>query len=225
MSPSAPARDERTRRVFVRRLLAWGRTHRRDFPWRHTSDPFRLLIAEVLLQRSRGRTVAGVYGELLTRWPTAHHLATADQQAVRDVMRPLGLVRRADNLVRLGEAVTAQGMPRTAAGLRSLPGVGPYAAATAATLAWGQRHPVVDSVSARVYRRFFGLTHVEHKTIDEELLALVRWATPARAHRTWNWAVLDLADAVCMPTVPRCDSCPLADSCHWHQVNRDVSPR
>jgi A/G-specific adenine glycosylase len=85
-------------RWFRRRLLAWGRENRRSFPWRETDDPWRVLVAEVLLQRSRGKTVAKVYEELFRRWPDAAALGRAREASVAAVIRPLGLVRRAATL-------------------------------------------------------------------------------------------------------------------------------
>ena len=72
-------------RAFRSRLLRWGEDHRRSFPWRETDDPFRILIAEVLLQRSRGKTVATVYERLFARWPTAEALARARVDSIGSV--------------------------------------------------------------------------------------------------------------------------------------------
>lgn len=200
-------------RYFIRRLLAWGRANRRSFPWRADgADPFRVLVAEVLLQRSRASTVARVYEPFFERWPTPGDLARAQERSIASVIRPLGLVSRARTLRLMARAVVeAGGVPRTVSGLLALPGVGPYAAAATAVVAFGARVGVVDGVSARVYRRYFGLSGAG--PIDRELVAFVDQVTPRRAVREWNWAVLDLAAAVCVPRVPRCGECPLVGSC------------
>lgn len=165
--------------------------------------------------------MARVYRDLISRWGSAEALAQADETEVREVIRPLGLVKRAATLIRLAdEVVTRGGVPQTVEGLRSLPGVGEYASTATATVAFGVRAPTVDSVSARVYRRCFGLTDVEHKTIDDDLRLLVDWVTPRRAHREWNWAVLDLAAAVCLPANPRCPDCPVQRHCVWGNQER-----
>ena len=77
---------------FRRKLLAWGRKNRRSFPWRETDDPFRVLVAEVLLQRSRGKTVANVYRQLF-RVARRGSLARARESSIAAVIRPLGLVQ------------------------------------------------------------------------------------------------------------------------------------
>jgi A/G-specific adenine glycosylase len=211
--------------VFVRELLRWGRRNRRGFPWRSETDPFRILVAEVLLQRSRGKTVAGVYRALFERWPDAEHLARARVDSIRATIRPLGLVRRAETLRELArEIVRRGGVPRTAEGLLDLPGVGPYAAHATLAVAFGRRVPTVDGVTARVYRRYFGLPGDRPASADPDLWGLVGEVTPRRNVREWNWAVLDLASSVCLPRRPRCGECPLEPHCRWSaQVSRCVS--
>ena len=199
---------------FRRKLLGWGRENRRSFPWRETDDPFRVLVAEVLLQRSRGRTVAKVYERLFERWPDAAALARAREASIAAVIRPLGLVRRAATLREMARQVVGRGgVPATPDELLQLPGVGPYAARATAAVAFGAREHVVDGVSARVYRRYFGLEGDGPASNDRELWGVVEGATPPRAVREWNWAVLDLAALICLPGRPRCESCPLRRSC------------
>jgi A/G-specific adenine glycosylase len=199
--------------AFHRALRHWARSSSRAFPWRETKDPFRILIAEVLLQRSRSSTVAAVYRELFERWPTATDLAAAAVDDLRCTIRPLGLLRRAESLIAVANAVSASGMPRTIVGLVELPGVGPYAAAATAAAAYGDTSGAVDGTSARVYRRYFGLRGATDSSVDAELWRLVAEVTPKTHSKSWNWAVLDLAATVCLPKRPLCDSCQLSGGC------------
>jgi A/G-specific adenine glycosylase len=199
---------------FRRKLLAWGRKNRRSFPWRETDDPFRVLVAEVLLQRSRGKTVATVYERLFARWPDAGSMSRARESSIADVIRPLGLVRRAVGLRAMAkEVVRRGGVPSTQSKMLELPGVGPYAAGATAAVAFSARTHVVDGVTARVYRRYFGLDGEGPASDDRGLWAVAEEATPPRAVKEWNWAVLDLAASVCLPRLPRCAICPLRSSC------------
>jgi A/G-specific adenine glycosylase len=212
------SRDER----FIEDLMRWGRANRRSFPWRDTRDPFRILVAEVLLQRSRGRTVALVFDELFRRWPNAEMLARARISSIRSVIRPLGLVRRAGTLKALAAAIVERGrVPRTLNELLELPGVGPYVANATLAVAFGQRVGVVDGVTGRVYRRYFGLEEGGLPSTDRALWEVVEGATPARGVRQWNWAVLDLAATICLPVRPRCPCCPLVSSC---SLTRPIDP-
>jgi A/G-specific adenine glycosylase len=209
-------------RAFRSRLLRWGEQHRRSFPWRETDDPFRILVAEVLLQRSRGRTVAGVFDRLIERWPDAQALSKARTPSIAAVIRPLGLVKRAATLKALAAAVVQlREVPDTIEGLLELPGVGRYAASATLAVAFGRPAPVVDGVSARVYRRYFGLEGEGPASSDGSLWEVVHRVTPKTHLREWNWAVLDLAASVCLPRIPRCPECPLDDRCAWSRASFD----
>ena len=210
--------SRRTRRDveynFVRPLLRWGRANRRSFPWRETDDPFHILVAEVLLQRSRGKTVAKVFTEVVRRWPTAEVMSRARVESIRSLIRPLGLTGRAETLRLMAAEIVRRGeVPRTVDDLMELPGVGRYAASATATVAFRKRQPTVDGVPARVYRRFFGCDSSIPPTSDPDLWDLVHEVTPRGAAREWNWAVLDLAASVCLPSRPRCDDCPIVAAC------------
>ena len=201
---------------FRRRLLAWGRRNRRSFPWRETDDPWRVLVAEVLLQRSRGKTVAKVFEELFRRWPDAAALSRAREASIASVIRPLGLVRRAATVRAMAREVARRGgVPADPGGLLALPGVGRYAANATLVVGFGKRAPVVDGVTARVYRRYLGLPSDLPATVDPELWERVDEATPRGSALDWNWAVLDLAAEVCLPSRPRCGDCPLVERCAY----------
>jgi A/G-specific adenine glycosylase len=201
---------------FRRRLLAWGRQNRRSFPWRETGDPWRVLVAEVLLQRSRAKTVAKVYEELFRRWPDAGALSRAREASIASVIRPLGLVRRASTLRAMAREVERRGgVSADSEGLLTLPGVGRYAANATLVVGFGKRAPVVDGVTARVYRRYLGLPSDLAATSDPQLWEAVDEVTPRGASREWNWAVLDLASEVCLPARPSCRACPLVERCAY----------
>jgi A/G-specific adenine glycosylase len=203
-------------RWFRRRLLAWGRANRRSFPWRETDDPWHVLVAEVLLQRSRGKTVAKVYEDLFRRWPDAAALSRARESTIAGVIRPLGLIRRSRTLRDMArEVVQLGGVPRTLEGLLAMPGVGRYAANATLAVGFGKRAPVVDGVTARVYRRYLGLDSELPASNDEPLWAAAQRATPTIGIREWNWSVLDLAAEICLPFRPRCSECPLAERCDF----------
>ena len=202
------------KRQVQRALLAWWIGAQRDFPWRNENDPFRILIAEVLLQRSRSGTVAKVYEALFARWPDAASLAAADEAEIRSVIQPLGLTNRARYLKGAAADVAARGgVPRSVQEMVRLAGVGRYAASATAVNAFGERAATVDGTSARVYRRVFGRKVDRDSAVEEDLWELVEEVTPRSSAREWNWAVLDLAAAICLPKVPRCPECPLKKVC------------
>jgi A/G-specific adenine glycosylase len=213
--------DQSSNRIRFRRTLSrWGARNRRSFPWRETDDPFRVLVAEVLLQRSRGITVAKVYERLFARWPDAEHLARARVDSIESVIRPLGLTSRAAKLRDLARTIVELGgVPDSLDGLLALPAVGRYAAGATLAVAFNKHSAVVDGVTARVYRRYFGLTGNLPAVSDQELWSLVSDVTPKRSVKEWNWAVLDLAATVCLPKIPRCSTCPLQAECAWTRAS------
>ena len=139
------------------------------------------------------------------------------------VIRPLGLLRRAETLKQLAAEVVASAGSRrrsracSAPRGRSLRGVGD----TCGRLR--RRQATVDGVTARVYRRYFGLDDELPASTDRELWAVVDRVTPRTGVREWNWAVLDLAATVCLPSRPRCEICPLASDCRWSVEQARVS--
>ena len=136
-------------------LLAWYATARRDFPWRRTTDPYAVLVSEVMLQQTQASRVAERFPTFMKRFPTAEALAGAGEAQVLAAWSGLGYNRRALALRRAATGVVADGWPRNIAGLERLPGVGPYTARAVASLAFGQPLGVVDTNVRRwLIRRF-----------------------------------------------------------------------
>jgi A/G-specific adenine glycosylase len=179
-------------------VLAWYDRTGRDLPWRRTSDPYAILVSEVMAQQTQLARVLPHYERWLERWPAAAALAAA---APADVLRAwvgLGYNRRALRLREAASIVAHDGWPRDAAGLRRLPGVGPYTAAAVASFAFGERVAAVDTNVRRVAQRI-GAT-------PAELL-------PERRHADWNQAAMELGARVCTARAPTCDRCPAAAWC------------
>jgi len=180
-------------------VLAWYQENGRDLPWRHTDDPYAILVSEVMLQQTQVERVLPRYREWLGRWPTVESLAEA---AAADVIRAwdgLGYNRRAVNLHRCAQAVVELGgFPRDPAVLQALPGIGPYTAAAVACFAFGAQVATPDTNARRVCERAFGEP-------DRP--------PPAGRAYDWNQALFDLGRTICVARRPRCGECPLRDGC------------
>lgn len=187
----------------------------RAFPWRKSSNPYEVLIGEVLLQRTRAEHVVPVYEEFLRRWPTPGRLARAREATIARVIAPLGLSKRARMIHQLGRCLDDLGeVPTGPDVLLSLPGVGPYTAHAVAVFAGGEDLPLVDWVIARVLRRYFGLESTKRPNADKELWELAaELAAQGQARELWL-GTLDLAAAICKKR-PQCDICPLASDCSY----------
>ncbi|WP_320673236.1 A/G-specific adenine glycosylase [Patulibacter defluvii] len=195
-APPATAREE-----AVDAILAWYERGARDLPWRRTRDPYAILVSEVMLQQTQVARVVERYRRWLERWPTAAALAAADRPDVLAEWVGLGYNARAVRLHEACAAVARDGWPADAAGLRALPGIGPYTAAAVASFAFGERIAAVDTNAVRIAERLgLGDPH--------ELLP----APPDRAV-TWNQAAMELGATVCRARDAACHRCPAADWC------------
>ncbi len=182
-----------------RALTDWYEAAHRDLPWRRTTDPYAILVSEVMLQQTQVVRVIPRYTAWIARWPSAASLAAAPRAEILAAWVGLGYNRRALRLHEACAEVAREGWPGDAAGLRRLPGVGPYTAAAVASFAFGEAVAAVDVNVARVTGRLGAGTPEE--LLDREC--------PAR----WNQAVMELGATVCRARSASCGKCPLADWC------------
>lgn len=198
------------------RLLAWFDQHRRPLPWRETRDPYRIWVAEVMLQQTRAETVGPYYRRFLQRFPDLEALAGAPVEAVEAAWSGLGYYRRARSLHAAARRLIAAGgrLPRRAAEWERLPGIGPYTAAAIASIAQGEAVPVLDGNVERLLARWTGLeTPVGTAAARRRLLAVAASLLEASRPGDGNQALMELGATVCRPQAPRCGECPLAPGC------------
>jgi A/G-specific adenine glycosylase len=200
---------------FRRKIKAWFPENRREFPWRETEDPYRILIAEIFLQRTRAENVVPVYRSFLERYPSLETLATATLEEIQNAIAPLGLEFRASQLQRLARQLPDGRIPRTEAKLRAMPGVGRYTANAVLAAAFHKRAPVLDTNVVRILERFFGLRGRGEKSRDDSLWQAAEAIAPQTNVREWNWALIDFGALVCTAVKPRCPVCPLQKKCDY----------
>ena len=198
-------------------LLAWYDANRRDLPWRRTQDPYRILIAEFLLQRTRIASGTPYYERFLARFPTVRDLAVASLDDVLAVWEGLGFYGRARNLHAAAQAIVARhggDVPRSFDELESLPGVGPYTAGAVGSIAFGIPVPAVDGNVTRVIARLFRIREDVTKGPARRRIAEIaaRLVSPVRPG-AFNQAMMELGATVCTPTCPACVRCPLENRC------------
>ncbi len=170
-----------------RALLGWYAVNGRDLPWRHTRDPYAILVSEIMLQQTQVDRVVPRWRRWLDRWPTVETLADAPAAEAIVEWQGLGYNRRALNLHRAAAHVAASGWPDD---LTKLPGVGPYTAAAVGNFAFGRNVLPVDTNVRRVQER-----------------------TGEQFDARCAQALFDLGATVCLARIPRCDVCPLAERC------------
>jgi A/G-specific adenine glycosylase len=201
---------------FRSRLSRWHVGRRRLFPWRDTDAPFEVLLAEVLLRRTQAKQVAVVFAPFLRRFPTPNALAAARPSRLRSVLGSLGLEWRTRALPRLArQLVRNHGgeVPADVQSLQSLDGVGPYVAAAVVVTAYGRRESPVDTNTARVAVRYFGLEIAGEARRSGQVASAVRELVSARSPRRSFEALMDFAAGVCRARNPRCAECPVRARC------------
>ncbi len=199
-------------------LLPWYRANARDLPWRHTRDPYRIWVSEIMLQQTRVAAVLGYYARFLEAFPTVEALAAAPEQQLMKLWEGLGYYSRARNLQKAARQVAAQGgFPDTYAGLLALPGVGDYTASAIAAAAFGLREAAVDGNVLRVMTR---LTDCHEDILDPAVKSAVRDRLQAilpdceEDIRIFSQATMELGATVCVPNgAPKCEVCPVRDLC------------
>ncbi|MDP6372683.1 MAG: A/G-specific adenine glycosylase [Vicinamibacterales bacterium] len=216
--PSPAARQR-----FRRRLLTWYRSYGRDLPWRHTRDPYRILVSEVMLQQTQVDRVAPKYAEWLNKYPTFEALAAA---RARDVVRtwyPLGYNVRPKRLHAIArESVARYGgtLPDDEAALRGFKGIGRYTAGAVLSFAFGRRAAILDTNVARVlYRIFVGKGDPRGHAMQRHLWRLSDALLPRRHVFDFNQGLMDFGATVCTARRPRCRPCPLATLCRTGPID------
>jgi A/G-specific adenine glycosylase len=207
----------RALKTFQIRMLAWFRAHQRDLPWRRSRDPYRIWVAEVMLQQTRIAAVMPYYQRFLVRFPTVQALARAPEPEVLKLWSGLGYYSRARNLHRAAEIIVTQHdgqFPRELDAALALPGIGAYTAAAVLSIAYDVPLAVLDGNVARVLARI--------KAIRGDLRAPKNWRAltataqsflAPQAPGDWNQSLMELGEVICTPQSPRCAECPVARHC------------
>jgi A/G-specific adenine glycosylase len=196
-------------------LLTWFDQHRRDLPWRRTSDPYKIWLSEVMLQQTRVETVLPFYNRFLERFPTVEDLAGAELEEVLTLWSGLGYYRRARQLHAASRRIAEAGaFPSTVEELLDLPGVGGYTAAAVASIAFGVVAPVMDGNVERVLSRCLALDEDPRASGGRKrlLAAAAELLDPDRPGDS-NQALMELGATLCSPRRPKCLLCPLRPGC------------
>ena len=202
--------------AFRRALLTWFDRARRDLPWRHSRDPYRIWVSEVMLQQTTVAAVVPYFQRFVAAFPTVQALADASETDVLRHWEGLGYYRRARHLHASAKLLAARGepLPDDAEFWRALPGVGRYILGAVLSQAFERRLPVVEANTLRVLARLFGYADDPRTGAGQAWL----WATAARLLPRarvgdFNQAMMELGALVCSPKSPACGTCPVAKYC------------
>lgn len=204
------------RASFIETLIEWGATSDRSFPWRENPEPFDVLVAEILLQRTFAEKVAPIFESMMERYPSPHRLASADTDEIEDILRPLGLQRRkATALKNIGEQlIHSESVPDKEHELLELPSVGKYAANAVLCFGYDCPKPIVDANVVRIYNRCFSKSFADDR--DTGAWRFAEEMLPDRYYHEYNLALLDLGAEICTSQNPSCQSCPVNGFCDYY---------
>jgi len=219
-------------KTFQKQLLRWFRAHKRDLPWRASRDPFRVWVAEVMLQQTRIAAVMPYYERFLKSLPDVGTLANAPIAEVLKLWSGLGYYSRARNLHRAAKEIVqyhSGKFPRTLAAALELPGIGRYTAGAVLSIAYDAPLSVLDGNVARVLARLRAIRgDLRQPRRWRELTATAQDWLACNSPGDWNQALMELGEVICTPQIPRCAICPVSKWCRAYKLglaNKIPAPR
>src|SRR5438093_5872789 len=203
--------------TFRKQLLGWFRQFQRDLPWRHTKDPYRVWVSEIMLQQTRVAAAIPYYERFLQRFPDVHSLATAPQEEVLRLWSGLGYYSRARNLQKAAQQIipNTKGQPPTRLDhALALPGIGNYTAAAILSIAYDEKQAVLDGNIARVLARLSAIRgDLRESQRWQKLQKTADSLLEPKSPGDWNQAMMELGATLCAPKSPQCLLCPVAQFC------------
>jgi A/G-specific adenine glycosylase len=203
---------------FAENLLKWWKNNKRDFPWRKARDPYKILVSEILLHRTRASQVTPIYLEFLDRFPTIAALSETSIENVRRILYPLGLSWRTELLHKMGLEIMKKyegKIPFKRKELEALPGVGHYIAAAVRCFCHGYPEVLLDTNTVRIIGRVFGIEKTDGSRRSKQFRELYESLIDQRYPREFNYAMIDLGALLCKPRNPVCNICPLSKKCKY----------
>lgn len=202
---------------FQEEFVAWYEKEKRNLPWRVNLDPYRIWISEIMLQQTRVDTVIDYYYRFMEWFPTIQDLAEAPDDRLLKAWEGLGYYSRARNLKVAAQQIMTEfngQMPETIDEIRQLKGIGPYTAGAIGSIAFQIPEPAIDGNVMRVVSRLFEIGDdiakpSSRKLFEEAMYKIIDKERPG----DFNQAMMDLGSAICTPTSPKCEECPIQSYC------------
>lgn len=209
--------------IFRKLIFKWSKENFRNFPWRKQGiSKYDILIAEIMLQKTKAENVVYIYKKFLEKYPTPSKLSKARQKSIEKLIKPLGLYRnRSQNLLILGKAIVPPNdIPHSYANLSVLPGIGPYITNAFLISAYDQSLPVVDTNIRRLYERIFSIKSKVDPRRDRDIWMFAKKILPKKNCRSFTWGLLDFSALVCKKRKPNCHVCPLQTICNFYNISK-----
>lgn len=200
-------------------LIQWWKQHGRQFPWRETENPYNILIAEVLLHRTKANQVIPVYELLINKFPDIFTITKSNEDELLKILYPIGLHWRSKLLYTTLEQIIKKysgTVPEDFNELVSLPGISHYIASALRCFAFGHPDVLLDTNTVRIAGRIIGLAINDGSRRSNTFRNVLELLIDKQKPREFNWALIDLAAVVCKARQPDHNSCPLKNYCHMY---------
>jgi len=203
---------------FRRKIMRWFDNNQREYPWRQTRDPFRVLIAEMMLRRTKADQVKPVYERIFKEYPDVESFVNADERNIKEILYPLGLRWRTPAFIHVAREIKEKyrnEVPQTRDELTKLPGVGDYVAGAVLSIACEKKEWIVDSNIVRLFKRYFAIDTYAEGRRNKRIIEIAKLYVSTGNPRKSNLAILDFATLICTPRNPNHAICPLMTGCKF----------
>ncbi len=203
--------------------MVWYRKNARDLPWRHTRDPYKIWISEIMLQQTTVNAVIPYYQKWIKRFPTVENVARANETTILKMWQGLGYYSRARNIHKSAKIITKEfhkKVPHDSDALRRLPGFGPYTVGAVLSIAFDIRYPIIDANVRRVLMRTLGMEGLADTTQDKAILKHLNTLLPFKDISVFNQALMELGALICSSQSPACLLCPVKTLCRAYKLGK-----
>ncbi len=204
--------------MFSKLIIEWYHHHKRDLPWRHTTDAYTIWVSEIILQQTRVDQGLQYFIRFINRFPTVVVLAMANEDDVLKIWQGLGYYTRARNMHKAAKLVVSNFngiFPTSYYTLLTLPGIGAYTAAAISSFSANEKFAVLDGNVFRVLSRYFGIfTPIDSNEGKKEFINLAQKMLDTKNASDYNQAIMEFGALQCLPQKPICINCPLKHDCY-----------
>jgi A/G-specific adenine glycosylase len=207
--------------IFREKLFEWYENNFRTFPWRdHKASPYQILVAEIMLQKTRAENIVDIYRQFIETYPNPMKLSQTSIPALIDLLKPLGLYKiRSKRLHEMGKVLVKMGeIPNNSESLKKILGIGPYILNSFLLVAFNRRLPVVDTNIRRLYEKVFSIKSKKVPRRDKFIWKFAKRILPEKNYKEFTWALLDFSALVCAKKHPKCQICPLTKICDFYNL-------
>lgn len=208
---------------FSELIISWWNENGRAFPWRSERDPYKLLLAEVLLHRTRAETVVPVYNDLIIRFENISELASADPTTLGSIIGSLGLRWRIKLIIDMARIIStkfAGTVPLNRTDLLDLPGIGDYIASAIRVFCIEESDPLIDTNTVRIISRINGIHVTDSTRRGKKIRGKYADLLGIANSKKFGYAMIDLAASICLVKKPKCSKCPVTSYCNYYDSIR-----